>query len=623
MIERRHALKQGTLTTQRCFGVILALLLVLLVQPVAAQPDPLDPNPEAPTRDPGIGEAFYGTITSEPSAFISIPAAGNATPFPDSVNIASGGVITDVNVQINGFTHPYPDDVDIYLESPSGQRVMLMSDACGSTPASGLNLTFSDEAINTLPNNTACASGEYRPVNYLGESAENFGTGGPFFATLSAFDGYSPTGTWKLYVRDDAAGPGSTTGSIASWVLQVTTQPTFPSNIVINGTFSNGLNNWIPYGDIVYQLSAAPESAFQFYRTGASAVVFQNTGTALAANTSLWAQVYVGNSSSVRKRVSILLHDADFTDSQYCGFWIPPFTPLRPYTIRTFTGEAWANASISIYAATGDTNPWLRVDNVRMEAWPFANFQETICIDPVSPQTTIGGTGSNLLQNPNFDAGGTPPPNWLNFGTIFQQWAGGIAEFRRTPGQPPGVFYQNTGNNPGANVPLEVTFQLGNSSPTIRQRAVILVHRPDFTDSLACAFWLPPNSPMQTYTMRTFTTRNWEGASISFYPSYTVNNGFIRLDQVLYRVRYDLSVNGTECYPPGSLVDNSTQWELEEAAAMELARQEAIMSEMQPTLEATATPSQPQAPGEVPPVTEPTLPPTEAPVESGEGQLGE
>jgi subtilisin-like proprotein convertase family protein len=611
-------------TLQRCLVAILALALVLLAQPAAAQPDPLDPNPEAPTRDPGTGEAVFGTLTSEPSAFITIPTVGNATPFPDPVNFAGGGIITDVNVTLNGFTHGYPDDVDIYLQSPGGQRVMLMSDACGGNPINGINLEFSDEAINALPNNTSCGSGQYRPGNYLGESAENFGTGGPFFATLSAFDGYSPTGQWRLYVRDDAA---NLSGSISSWVLTVTTQPNFPTNLVINGTFSNGLNNWIPYGNIVYQLSAAPESAFQFYRTGASAVVYQNTGAALGANTSLWAQVYVGNSSGVRKRVSILLHDADFSDSQFCGFWLPPNTPLRPYTIRTFTGEAWSNASISIYAATGDTNPWLRVDNVRMESWPFANFQETLCIDPASPQTASGGTGGNLLQNPNFDAGGNPPPSWLTYGTIAQQWVGGVAEFRRTPGQPSGVFYQNTGNNPGANVPLEASFQLGNSSPTIRQRVVVLLHRPDFTDSLACAFWLPPNSPLQTYTIRTFTTRDWQGASISFYPSFNVTNGFVRLDQVLYRVRYDLNVNGTECYPPGSLVDNSTEWELQEAAAMELARQEGLLSEMQPTLEPTATPSQPEAsveaPTEAPPVTEPTLPPTEVPAENGEGQAGE
>lgn len=608
-------MKHRILATWR-LAVILALALLVVAQPAAAQPDPLDPNPEAPTRDPGTGEAVFGTFTSEPSGFITIPDVGNATPFPDEINYVGGGVITDVNVQIVGFTHGYPDDVDIYLQSPSGQRVMLMSDACGGSPNGGVNLTFSDEAINALPNNTSCVTGEYRPANYLGESAENFGTGGPFFATLSAFDGYSPTGTWRLYVRDDAAG---FSGSISSWVLQITTQGSFPTNLVINGTFSNGLNNWIPYGNIVYQLSPAPESAFQFYRTGASAVVYQNTGVALPANQPIWAQVYIGNSSGVRKRVSILLHDANFSDSQFCGFWIPPFTPLRPYTIRTHTGQAWSNATISIYAATGDTNPWLRVDNVRLESWPFANFQETICIDPVSPQTTAGGTLGNMLLNPNFDAGGTPPPNWLTYGTIAQQWTAGIAEFRRTPGQPSGVFYQNTGNNPGANVPLEATFQLGNSSPTVRQRVVVLLHRPDFTDSLACAFWLPPNSPMQTYMIRTFTTRDWQGTSISFYPSYNVSNGFVRLDQVVYRVRYDLNVNGTECYPPGTLVDNSTEWELAEAAEMELARQEIALSELRPTLEPTATLPN----GELPIIATPAPFEGQAPAESGEGELVE
>jgi subtilisin-like proprotein convertase family protein len=620
--ERRPALKQPVLTAQRrCLALLLVLAVVLLAQPVAAQPDPLDPFPEAPTRDPGTGEPTFGTQSYSISSPITIPSVGNGSPFPSQVNFPGGGVITDVNVTLNGLTHPYPDDVDIFLQSPTGQRVMIMSDACGGNPVSGLSLTFSDEAINLLPNNGPCGSGEYRPANFLGESAENFGTGGPYFATLSAFDGYAASGTWRLYVRDDAAGPGSTVGAISSWTLTISTQASFPNNLVTNGTFSNGIANWTPYGNIVWNLSANPESAFQFYRTGASALVFQNTGAALPANGSVWAQVYVGNSSGVRKRVSILLHNANWSDSQFCGFWIPPNTPLRPYTIRTHTNQAWSNAAISIYAATADTNPWLRVDNVRMESWPFANFNETLCIDPAPPQTTQFGTSGNLLTNPNFDTGGNPPPGWLNFGTITQQWVGGVVEFRRYAGTPSGVFYQNTGTNLGANVQLEARFQLGNNSPTTRQRAVILLHRPDFTDSLACAFWLPPNSPLQTYLIRTFTTRDWAGSSISFYPSYAVSDGFIRLDQVLYRVRYDLNVNGTECYPPGSLVDNSTEWELAEAERMEMERAETFLSQMQPTLEPTATPALPS--GELPIIATPGPFEGQSPAEAGEGQLSE
>ena len=52
---------------------------------------------------------------------ITINDAGTATPYP-STCVVSGlsGSISDVNVQLAGLSHTYPDDIDMLLVSPGG-----------------------------------------------------------------------------------------------------------------------------------------------------------------------------------------------------------------------------------------------------------------------------------------------------------------------------------------------------------------------------------------------------------------------------------------------------------------------------------------------------------------------
>jgi hypothetical protein len=137
------------------------------------------------------------------------------------------GTITDVNLVINGLSHTFPDDIDMLLASPTAStNIIPMSDAGGSFPVSGINLTLDDEAATQLPDGTQITSGSYRPANW--------GAGDPFPApapapsgnvNLSTFDGMAPNGTWNLYVVDDAS---LDMGSITSWSLTITTRAFSP-----------------------------------------------------------------------------------------------------------------------------------------------------------------------------------------------------------------------------------------------------------------------------------------------------------------------------------------------------------------------------------------------------------
>jgi len=178
----------------------------------------------------GTPNTATGTIVSEevlpiftnPNS-ITIPAGGSASPYPSTINVSGvSGNITNIQVSLLGLSHTWPDDVDMFLLGPGGQKVMLMSDAGGgySSPLNNVNLTFSDSASGTLPDDSQITSGTYRPTDYeVGDTFSTPAPAGPYGTALSAFNGTNPNGAWQLFVQDDVGGDS---GSIAGgWSLTI------------------------------------------------------------------------------------------------------------------------------------------------------------------------------------------------------------------------------------------------------------------------------------------------------------------------------------------------------------------------------------------------------------------
>jgi hypothetical protein len=192
-------------------------------------------------------------------------------------------------------------------------------------------------------------------------------------------------------------GASYATGIIDSVVYEVTDRD---DNLILNGDFSAGMQYWGTWGAptqsaIQHRIT---NGTFEFYRQSGSqqAVVLQNTGVSLTGGTALEASFLLGNTSSVRKRVSVLLHDADFSDSQICSFWIPPVSPLRRYGISTFTSDAWTSAMFSVYASTADSTGWLQLDNVNMHTSSSLQSDRTLCFDAVLAAPTSIPTTTNV-----------------------------------------------------------------------------------------------------------------------------------------------------------------------------------------------------------------------------------
>jgi len=181
------------------------------------------------TLAPGAPVTF-----SNPTA-ITIPSVGVGTPYPSNITVSGLSTsIAAVTVTLTNLTHTFPDDVDLLLVSPSGRKMIIMSDAGGGNPGvTNVTITLDDAAATAIPDSAALTTGSFRPGNYL-TVQDPFAApapAGPYLTpqtggsdTLtSAFTGAAggnPNGTWSLFVVDDASGD---LGSIAGgWSLSIT-----------------------------------------------------------------------------------------------------------------------------------------------------------------------------------------------------------------------------------------------------------------------------------------------------------------------------------------------------------------------------------------------------------------
>jgi len=123
----------------------------------------------------------------------------------------------------------------VLLVAPGGQQVVLMSDAGGSTPLTGVNLTF-DDGASPVPQYLRMVSGTYQPSDY---AQANFFPPAPagFGGTLADLASSTPNGKWKLYVQDNAV---LNFGSLTSWTLNLIPTPVITPPYTSVTLFENG-----------------------------------------------------------------------------------------------------------------------------------------------------------------------------------------------------------------------------------------------------------------------------------------------------------------------------------------------------------------------------------------------
>jgi subtilisin-like proprotein convertase family protein len=157
------------------------------------------------------------------NAVTTIPSIGPAAPYPAPIFVSSNtthGRISKLRVVLSNVSHDFPDDIDVLLEGPDGQTVLLMSDAGGSSSLMGTTFTFEDGAP-VMPDEGPLPAGTYRPTNFVsGDTFPAPAPAGPYGNTLSRWNNTRPSGYWNLWVVDDF---GTVAGNIANWALEITT----------------------------------------------------------------------------------------------------------------------------------------------------------------------------------------------------------------------------------------------------------------------------------------------------------------------------------------------------------------------------------------------------------------
>jgi subtilisin-like proprotein convertase family protein len=168
------------------------------------------------------------------AAAITIPGVGTgpaaASLYPSPITVSGlSGTIVDVNVTLTGLSHTFPDDVDVLLVGPLGQKVVLMADVGGGLDVVSIGLTFDDAASASLPDVAQIVAGTFKPTVGVGGAFNGAAPApaGPYGTTLSGFNATAPNGTWSLFVWDDAGGDS---GSISGgWSLDILATPTITS----------------------------------------------------------------------------------------------------------------------------------------------------------------------------------------------------------------------------------------------------------------------------------------------------------------------------------------------------------------------------------------------------------
>jgi len=170
-------------------------------------------------------ELFVGAVG------INLPESGFSGPasrYPSTIHVfGQPANINSVVVTLWGLSHSRSADLNLLLLSPSGKRIILMSNVGGTNGVSNASITFrqgwappghTDPLLQ--PNQYYV---QYGPSNYGAKTPQiPFGLPvGPYSSDLQDLQGDNPNGDWELYIHDDLQ-PGGRGELVGSWSLEFT-----------------------------------------------------------------------------------------------------------------------------------------------------------------------------------------------------------------------------------------------------------------------------------------------------------------------------------------------------------------------------------------------------------------
>jgi autotransporter-associated beta strand protein len=186
----------------------------------------------------------FASVFKLPSGFLGTPARFNNNAnfaIPDSGSVTSSVNVAGITTPLQKLTvslhltHTTDEDLDISLIAPDGTTINLSTDNGGTGDdygtdcADGSRVVFDDAAASSIVSATAPFVGSFRPEQQL-----------------SAFIGKQPfevNGTWKLVVRDDAAGGVGTLRCWSLFISEIACAPGGGSCETCFGSVSGSITN--------------------------------------------------------------------------------------------------------------------------------------------------------------------------------------------------------------------------------------------------------------------------------------------------------------------------------------------------------------------------------------------
>ena len=203
-----------------------------------------DASFRASARPEGVANVFTNPATILVPAGQPATTIGKASPYPSEIEVTGpvAGALSNVELVLKDVTHPFPDDLEALVVSPSGTAVLFLSDACGPTDVAAVDWRF-DDFLTALTDGGPCAPGSFGPSLYDGV-ADPFDApapSAPYETDFGAFTSENANGIWKLYLFDDGS---NDVGSIAGgWELEFGTGI---ASVRIPDSGSSGLGNPYP-----------------------------------------------------------------------------------------------------------------------------------------------------------------------------------------------------------------------------------------------------------------------------------------------------------------------------------------------------------------------------------------
>jgi hypothetical protein len=145
-------------------------------------------------------------------------------------------------------------------------------------------------------------------------------------------------------------------------------QASLDTNLVRNGDFSAGTDEWTPSGWLNWRLDDGVLRVTRLRSAEAPdwAAFYQDLDASVWANTPFEVALRLGNSSGIAKTLTVtLLNQAG---RQYgaasCSFALPPNTALQDYSFGVIVPDAWASIRVEISVNPPDGSPAALVDDV-------------------------------------------------------------------------------------------------------------------------------------------------------------------------------------------------------------------------------------------------------------------